>query len=327
MDEVETPEEESAFMKIWFKKQGAGLIPKTIFVDPEHYKEYKKQRSPLLFPLKDYLSPDKFKKAEDDEVFDMIEHQKYASSGEGRSRLIVRIQHGDFGKCPFCKSNLYPTGYCFKPYDTCSLLECGTCGYDKDTDLDGIYFSGWITPEIKDMLKDDPEIIEQRTGLQYKEFNEKSIMKFLEILKKPRKEKQEIDFKKEYEINPAGTRLTNHAKKEIRKDIAAFANSIGGILCIGFDEIAEDEYKPVGISYGPNVITEEFLQQITSDGKISPIIIDFEVYRICYNEKYFVIIEIPQSGKRPHFVSNKIPFRNGTITIYFESEEEFNEII
>lgn len=98
--------------------------------------------------------------------------------------------------------------------------------------------------------------------------------------------------------------MTDGAKKEISKDVSAFANSDGGIIVYG---ISEKEHKADSLSFiDGNTFTKEWLEQVISssiqrnipDLKIFPIRKDGNIKQSIY------VVQIPPSIQAPH-ICNK----------------------
>lgn len=103
-----------------------------------------------------------------------------------------------------------------------------------------------------------------------------------------------LDFKVEFG-------KIDKAKKELSKDISAFANTSGGFLIIGVDK----HYNIVGIEKKiQNKDIDEWINQILSSN-IEPQIFYFDpkVIEIPESEKVIVVIHIPESTKKPHIVT------------------------
>ncbi len=94
-------------------------------------------------------------------------------------------------------------------------------------------------------------------------------------------------------------------KKEISKDVSAFANSDGGIIVYGIEEI---DHKATKFSFvDGNVFTKEWLEQIISstikraipDIKIFPIRVEAQIKKTVY------VVQIPSSIEAPHLTKEK----------------------
>ena len=91
------------------------------------------------------------------------------------------------------------------------------------------------------------------------------------------------------------------AKKELAKDISAFANASGGFLIIGVDK----KYQIVGIENTiQNKSIDEWINQILNSN-IDPQVFYFDprIIPIPSSEKVIVVIHIPESTKKPHIVT------------------------
>lgn len=111
-----------------------------------------------------------------------------------------------------------------------------------------------------------------------------------------RKEREgyHLDFKGEF-----GN--LDKAKKELSKDVSAFANTGGGFLIIGVDK----NYKITGIdNIIQNKAIDEWLNQILSSNIEPPVFyFDPKVIHIPDSDKVIVVLQIPESTKKPHIVT------------------------
>ena len=115
-------------------------------------------------------------------------------------------------------------------------------------------------------------------------------------------ENSALDYKKDFPSN-------------LEKTIAAFANSLGGIIIIG---VAEDkENKPTlpleGITFEKG-LEERVMNKILTN--ITPPI--FPEIKVCPNKdsaKAYIVIRIPQSNQTPHAINKntKVYFRTGNV--------------
>lgn len=96
---------------------------------------------------------------------------------------------------------------------------------------------------------------------------------------------------------------TDSKKKEISKDISAFANSDGGIIIYGVEERG---HKAVGFSYiDGNEITKEWLEQVINS-TINQKIDGVEIFPIRNNDNIsesIYVVRIPRSYRAPHMIS------------------------
>lgn len=311
MELVNSKEEFQVFQNIWLPATSSPFV----VIDDS---DYQPPRDPNLFPMQNYLSLSQFEIAKKDKMFDMTEHFRYVNSEDGKRRLINRINHGDFGKCPYCFTNLYPYGIRSKPLRYSYILKCPKCSYNTNGVADGFYFAGWIDESSKiflSMLPSTPSNIF---------LTDEDSMNTFEKLKNIEEENDELDFKEKYEIHPKGTSLTNASKKELRKDICSFANNRGGYIFIGVREITKNKTKLIGI-LNHTLYIQELIDQIISSGDINPPIPNVKLHKIHYNKKWYIIIEINESNIGPHYLKGKIPFRFGKITIYFNGTKEWKK--
>jgi hypothetical protein len=126
-------------------------------------------------------------------------------------------------------------------------------------------------------------------------------MKFLlSIIENEVEESINIDFK-------AGDALSkiDAKKKEISKDISAFANSNGGIIIYGLNE---RNHKAHSFSFiDGNEFTKEWLEQIISS-TIQRNIPDLKIFPIRHNgkiEETVYVVQIPESIEAPHICKDK----------------------
>src|SRR6476469_5815198 len=87
-----------------------------------------------------------------------------------------------------------------------------------------------------------------------KEWSEETI---LSMIKDGDKESLELEYKECAALYP----LTDGKKKELSKDVSAFANSAGGIIVYG---VKENGHVPIAIDSGfdPNSISKEQLEHV-----------------------------------------------------------------
>lgn len=121
-----------------------------------------------------------------------------------------------------------------------------------------------------------------------------------EIILNGCEETSNIDFKR-------GDALINNekAKKNIAKDVSAFANSAGGIIIYGIAEVAHVAAEFSFID--GRIITKEWIEQVITsniqrkiDGlKIIPIRFDNDIKKSIY------IVSIPDSNNKPHISVDK----------------------
>ncbi|UJB69560.1 ATP-binding protein [Acaryochloris sp. 'Moss Beach'] len=101
---------------------------------------------------------------------------------------------------------------------------------------------------------------------------------------------------------------TPSKKKEIGKDVSAFANSAGGTIVYG---IKEEGHLPTSIDVGfdPKVISKEWLDQVINSNikpKVEGVIINPIELLTTKPGKYVYVVNIPQALSRaPHQASDK----------------------
>jgi len=95
-------------------------------------------------------------------------------------------------------------------------------------------------------------------------------------------------------------------KREISKDVSAFANSAGGTIVYG---VIEDKHLPVRIDVGfdPTDITREWLEQVINSN-IRRRIDGVRINQVALNQtnpgKVIYVISIPQSVRAPHMAAD-----------------------
>jgi hypothetical protein len=121
------------------------------------------------------------------------------------------------------------------------------------------------------------------------------------------KESLELDYKQ-----CASLQKTDPKKREISKDVSAFANAAGGTIVYG---MVEDGQIPISIDYGydPADISKEWLDNIISS-TISPrleqVFINSVELDTTHPGKVIYIIEIPQATTRaPHQAQDKLYYK------------------
>jgi len=109
-----------------------------------------------------------------------------------------------------------------------------------------------------------------------------------------------LDFKDAQSIDKSDGK-----KKELSKDVSAFANSDGGIIIYGLKEI---NHKASIVSYvDGNIYTKEWLEQVINS-TIQRKIKDLKIIPIRNNgniEETVYIVKIPKSFDKPHIAKDK----------------------
>ncbi|MBK9106802.1 MAG: ATP-binding protein [Saprospiraceae bacterium] len=122
----------------------------------------------------------------------------------------------------------------------------------------------------------------------------------LELITNQIEESIHLDFKR-------GDGLSNNkeCKRELAKDVSSFANSDGGTIIYGIEEINHVASKIVTVD--GNTITKEWLEQVINTNinrRISEIVID--PIRIQGNiTKSIYVVNIPRSLDAPHMTTDK----------------------
>ncbi|MBK8245559.1 MAG: ATP-binding protein [Saprospiraceae bacterium] len=101
----------------------------------------------------------------------------------------------------------------------------------------------------------------------------------------------------------------NSVKKEISKDISAFANSDGGLIFYG---INEENHIATSVSFiDGNTFTKEWLENVIISN-IQPKIIDLKIFPIRFNNDFsqtVYVVKIPNSNSSPHINGDKKYYR------------------
>lgn len=113
-----------------------------------------------------------------------------------------------------------------------------------------------------------------------------------------------LDYKASGALDKSETK-----KKEISKDVSAFANSDGGIIIYG---VEEQNHKAAGFSYiDGNNITKEWLEQVINS-TINQKIKGIEIFPIRNNgniAESIYLVKIPRSYDAPHMCRDKCYYK------------------
>jgi hypothetical protein len=106
--------------------------------------------------------------------------------------------------------------------------------------------------------------------------------------------------------NKAGAALTPRTegvKKEMGKDVSAFANSAGGTIVYG---LAESDHLPTAVEgIDPALVTREWLDQVITS-RIQRRIDGVRINQILLADgKVVYVVVVPQSDRAPHMASDK----------------------
>src|SRR5690554_2139766 len=143
----------------------------------------------------------------------------------------------------------------------------------------------------------------------------------LDLIKNEIEESIHLDFK-------AGPALgkSDGKRKEISKDISAFANSDGGVIIYGLNEV---NHKANSLSFiDGDEFTKEWLEQIISSSiqrkisglKIIPIRFDNKI------EKTVYVVKIPKSYETPHMCKDNRFYRRYNFESVIMEEYEIREL-
>lgn len=148
-----------------------------------------------------------------------------------------------------------------------------------------------------------------------------------QLLKDEIEESLKLDYKESRALAK-----TDRKKKDISKDVSAFANSDGGLIIYG---ITEQNHKPTALSFiNGNDITKEWLEQViqsTIFRKIEGLHIIPIRYDNDFNKSIY-IVKIPNDSAVPHMASdnrfyrrynfNSVPMEEYEIrNLYFKQEK------
>jgi len=137
--------------------------------------------------------------------------------------------------------------------------------------------------------------------LETENFTENTIN---EIINSCLEESINIEFKSAQALSKE-----NSVKKEISKDVSAFANSDGGLIFYG---INEENHIATSLSFiDGNSFTKEWLENIIISN-IQPKIIDLKIFPVRFNNeisKTVYVLKIPNSNASPHINGDKKYYR------------------
>lgn len=120
--------------------------------------------------------------------------------------------------------------------------------------------------------------------------------------------------------------ITDSKKAEIAKDVSSFANSDGGLLIYGINEVG---HKADSLSFvDGNQITKEWLEQVIQSKiarqipglRVHPIRFDGDLSRTVY------VIQIPSSFDAPHMTSEKKFYKRGNFQAVQMEEYEIRAL-
>lgn len=99
---------------------------------------------------------------------------------------------------------------------------------------------------------------------------------------------------------------TDGKRREVSKDVSAFANSAGGVIVYG---IEEDKHLPTGIDVGfdPKEISKEWIEQVinsTIERRIDGVLIKEVALSGPKSGKVIYVVSIPQSRRAPHMAAD-----------------------
>lgn len=121
------------------------------------------------------------------------------------------------------------------------------------------------------------------------------------------KESLTLDYKR----SAALAKQNPKRQSDLSKDVAAFANSAGGVLVYGMVET--DDYKPTGLDDGldPREVTREWIEQIIH--RIQPRIEGVRINQVELHAKspgrVAYVVYVPQSVRAPHMAEDHIYYK------------------
>lgn len=149
-------------------------------------------------------------------------------------------------------------------------------------------------------------------------FNQQTIEN---LIRSNTEESLQLEFKR-------GDALKNddRSKKEIAKDISAFANSAGGIIIYG---IAEQGHKATELSFVTDeAITKEWVEQVINT-RIQRKIPGLRIDTIRYDNKIsqtVYVVKVPESPDAPHMASDKCFYRRHNFQVLHMEEYEIRNL-
>jgi hypothetical protein len=115
-------------------------------------------------------------------------------------------------------------------------------------------------------------------------------------------------------------------KKDMSKDVSAFANSDGGIIVYGIEEL---NHKAFSISYiDGNIFTKEWLEQ-TINSSIQRRISELKIYPIRNNgnvHESVYVVKIPKSYDAPHLCKDKRFYKRFNFESVMMEEYEIRQL-
>lgn len=121
-------------------------------------------------------------------------------------------------------------------------------------------------------------------------------------------------------------KATESIKREIAKDVSAFANADGGTIIYGIEERG---HKPIALSDGfdPNVISKEWLEQVINSN-IQQRIPDIQIHPVDLgNRRFAYVVEIPKSPEAPHMSKDKRYYKRYNFQVLPMEEYEVRELL
>jgi hypothetical protein len=152
------------------------------------------------------------------------------------------------------------------------------------------------------------------------EWNEADI---LELISNGVQESLSLDYKA-----CASLGRTDGKKKELSKDVSAFANSAGGTIVYG---VIENGHVPTNIDsgYDPADITKEWLEQVinsTIERRIDGIRITQVALITTQPGKVLYVVSIPQSNHAPHMASGNRFYKRFNFESVLMEEYEVRDV-
>jgi Putative DNA-binding domain len=137
------------------------------------------------------------------------------------------------------------------------------------------------------------------------------------------REQRKEDLRLEYKCSDSLAK-TEPKKAELSKDVSAMANSAGGVIIYGIDELKKSS-GPIQLDAGidPKEISTEWLEQVI-DSRIERRIdgISVNPVKMTGTGKFVYVVWVPQSNRAPHMASDHRYYKRlGTTTAVMEEYE------
>lgn len=156
-----------------------------------------------------------------------------------------------------------------------------------------------------------------------KAFNEINANDITDLLESKERESQFLDYKQNID-----------QLDDVISDVCSFANAQGGYIIVGISEKGSDSVPEgypeeiIGVE-DPNRLEERIREKIKD--LINPQVLGFNTRQIKCNEKFLILIFIPNSIQKPYFVRNNkggpFPIRVGRTKSYWQMGDIRNVVL